>query len=97
MFKDVRMNEDAPVVTRLRAAGMVLLGTTNQPELGLACVLCSAAARQRCAAAHRVRSRRYETDNNVYGRTNNPHALDRVAGGSSGGEVRVPHLQSGVS
>jgi Asp-tRNA(Asn)/Glu-tRNA(Gln) amidotransferase A subunit family amidase len=29
----------------------------------------------------------YETDNPVFGRTNNPHALDRTPGGSSGGEA----------
>jgi len=29
----------------------------------------------------------YETDNPVFGRTNNPHAYDRTPGGSSGGEA----------
>jgi amidase len=29
----------------------------------------------------------YETNNPVFGRTNNPHDLDRTAGGSSGGEA----------
>jgi Asp-tRNA(Asn)/Glu-tRNA(Gln) amidotransferase A subunit family amidase len=29
----------------------------------------------------------YETDNPVFGRTNNPHDLNRTAGGSSGGEA----------
>ena len=42
--------QDATAVARLRAAGAILLGKTNTPELTLA----------------------YETDNLVYGRTNNP-------------------------
>ena len=56
--------EDAPVVARLRAAGAVILGTTNCPEFLMA----------------------YETDNLLYGRTNNPWDLERSPGGSSGGE-----------
>ena len=55
---------DAEVVRRLRAAGAVILGTTNCPEFLMA----------------------YETDNLLYGRTNNPWDLSRSAGGSSGGE-----------
>lgn len=57
--------EDAPVVARLRAAGAVILGVTNTPELLMA----------------------WETDNLLYGRTNNPWDLTRTAGGSSGGEA----------
>ena len=57
--------EDAPLVTRLRAAGAVILGVTNAPELLMA----------------------WETDNLLYGRTNNPWDLARTAGGSSGGEA----------
>ena len=57
-------DEDAPVVARLRAAGAVILGTTNCPEFLMA----------------------YETDNLLYGRTNNPWDLARNPGGSSGGE-----------
>ncbi|MFT6629665.1 MAG: fatty acid amide hydrolase 2, partial [Flavobacteriales bacterium] len=30
-----------------------------------------------------------ESNNRVYGRTNNPHALDRIVGGSSGGEGAI--------
>lgn len=31
----------------------------------------------------------HESDNPVYGRTNNPHALDRTPGGSTGGEAAI--------
>lgn len=37
----------------------------------------------------------YETDNPVFGRTNNPHALDRTPGGSSGGEAAA--IAAGLS
>jgi amidase len=60
-------DHDATVVARLRAAGAILLGKTNTPELTLA----------------------YETDNLIYGRTNNPHDLSRTSGGSSGGAAIV--------
>jgi Asp-tRNA(Asn)/Glu-tRNA(Gln) amidotransferase A subunit family amidase len=56
--------QDAPLVARLRAAGAIILGVTNTPELLMA----------------------WETDNLLYGRTNNPWDLTRTAGGSSGGE-----------
>jgi amidase len=59
--------EDATVVKRLRAAGGVLLGKTNCPELGWA----------------------WESDNLVYGRTNNPYDLSQSPGGSSGGESAI--------
>lgn len=58
---------DATVVARLRAAGAILLGKTNTPELTIA----------------------YETDNLVYGRTNNPYDLSRTSGGSSGGSAAI--------
>ena len=54
---------DATVAARLRAAGGILLGKTNTPELTYA----------------------GETDNLVYGRTNNPFDVNRTTGGSSGG------------
>lgn len=54
---------DATVVARLRAAGAILIGKTNTPELTLA----------------------PETENLIYGRTNNPYDLSRTPGGSSGG------------
>ena len=56
--------QDAVVVERLRAAGAILLGKTNCPELGWA----------------------WESDNLIYGRTNNPWNLALSPGGSSGGE-----------
>jgi len=65
--------EDAPLVARLRAAGAVILGVTNAPELLMA----------------------WETDNLLYGRTNNPWDLTRTAGGSSGGEAAA--IAAGLS
>jgi amidase len=56
---------DATAVARLKAAGAIILGKTNTPEMAIS----------------------YETDNPIFGRTNNPHALDRTPGGSSGGEA----------
>ncbi len=58
---------DATAVARLRAAGAIMLGKTNVPELAGA----------------------LETDNLVYGRTNNPYDLARTPGGSSGGEAAI--------
>lgn len=66
-------DQDAPLVTRLRAAGAVILGTTNVPEFLQAA----------------------ETDNLLYGRTNNPWNLERTPGGSSGGEAAA--IGSGCS
>jgi Asp-tRNA(Asn)/Glu-tRNA(Gln) amidotransferase A subunit family amidase len=57
--------QDAPLVSRLRNAGAIILGNTNTPELLMA----------------------WETDNLLYGRTNNPWDLTRTPGGSSGGEA----------
>ncbi|MGC2246290.1 MAG: amidase, partial [Terriglobales bacterium] len=65
--------EDARLVARLRAAGAVILGVTNAPELLMA----------------------WETDNLLYGRTNNPWDLTRTAGGSSGGEAAA--IAAGLS
>lgn len=61
--KDFVPDVDATVAARLRAAGGILLGKSNTPELTLAA----------------------ETDNLVYGRTNNPFDVSRTTGGSSGG------------
>src|SRR6266852_2582220 len=60
-------------VARLRAAGAIILGVTNTPELLMA----------------------WETDNLLYGRTNNPWDLTRTAGGSSGGEAAA--IAAGLS
>jgi amidase len=57
--------QDATSVARMRAAGAIVLGLTNLPELCMAC----------------------ESDNLIYGRTNNPYDLTRTPGGSSGGEA----------
>src|SRR6266851_2616308 len=65
--------EDAPLVARLRAAGAVILGVTNTPELLMA----------------------WESDNLLYGCTNNPWDLTRTAGGSSGGEAAA--IAAGLS
>ncbi len=54
---------DAPLITRLEAAGAVLVGTLNMDEYAYG----------------------FSTENSHYGATRNPHNLDHVAGGSSGG------------
>ncbi|MBD0370555.1 MAG: amidase [Pyrinomonadaceae bacterium] len=56
---------DARAVEQLRAAGAIILGKTNVPEMALT----------------------YDSENAVFGRTNNPHDLSRTPGGSSGGEA----------
>jgi Asp-tRNA(Asn)/Glu-tRNA(Gln) amidotransferase A subunit family amidase len=65
--------QDAPLVTRLKKAGAIVLGVTNTPELLMA----------------------WETDNLLYGRTNNPWDVERTPGGSSGGEAAA--IASGMS
>jgi Asp-tRNA(Asn)/Glu-tRNA(Gln) amidotransferase A subunit family amidase len=65
--------EDAPLVSRLKNAGAIILGVTNAPELLMA----------------------WETDNLLYGRTNNPWNLERTPGGSSGGEAAA--IAAGMS
>src|SRR5437763_14586486 len=66
-------SQDAPLVSRLKNAGAIILGTTNCPELLMA----------------------WETDNLLYGCTNNPWDLSRTPGGSSGGEAAA--IASGCS
>jgi fatty acid amide hydrolase len=58
---------DGTLVARLRAAGAIVLGKTNLPQLMIW----------------------HESDNPVYGRTNNPWNLERTCGGSSGGEAAI--------
>ncbi len=58
---------DAAVVAKLRAAGAIILGKTNTPEV--------------CWAQ--------ETNNLLYGRTNNPWNLAHTVGGSTGGEAAI--------
>jgi Asp-tRNA(Asn)/Glu-tRNA(Gln) amidotransferase A subunit family amidase len=60
-------DQDATVVSRLRAAGAVILCKTNVPEYTWS----------------------VETDNAVFGRTNNPYDPARTSGGSSGGEAAL--------
>jgi Asp-tRNA(Asn)/Glu-tRNA(Gln) amidotransferase A subunit family amidase len=69
----IAATNDAPLVSRLRHAGAIILGVTNTPEFLMA----------------------WETDNRLYGRTNNPWDLDRTPGGSSGGEAAA--IASGMS
>ena len=64
---------DAPLVERLRAAGAIVLGVTNSPEMLMA----------------------WETNNLLYGRTNNPWDIERTPGGSSGGEAAA--IAAGIS
>src|ERR1700690_344128 len=66
-------SHDAPLVSRLRQAGAIILGNTNTPEMLMA----------------------WETDNLLYGRTNNPWDLSRTPGGSSGGEAAA--IAAGMS
>ncbi len=58
-------SRDATAVARLRAAGAIVIGRTNTPEM----------------------LQRYDTDNAITGRTNNPWDVERTPGGSSGGEA----------
>jgi amidase len=60
-------HDDATAVSRLRAAGAIVLGLTNVPELG----------------------RGGESNNTLYGRSNNPYDLSRTPGGSSGGSAAL--------
>jgi fatty acid amide hydrolase 2 len=64
-LKDYVVDQDAEIVTKLRAEGAIILGKTNTPTL----CFCQ------------------ETDNKLYGRSNNPWDITRTTGGSSGGEA----------
>ncbi len=59
--------KDATAVARLKAAGAIILGKTNTPDLTMA----------------------FETNNLIYGRTNNPFDVNRTSGGSSGGAAAI--------
>lgn len=63
LFADHVSATGALMVSRLRAAGAIVLGKTNTPEFDVGSHTC----------------------NEVFGVTRNPWALDRSAGGSSGG------------
>ena len=54
---------DATLITRMRDAGAVLVGTLNMDEYAYG----------------------FTTENTHYGPTRNPHDIDRISGGSSGG------------
>jgi amidase len=64
-WKDTRVDYDAAVTSRVQAAGAVVMGKTNVPQM-LA---------------------DWQSNNPVYGRTNNPWDLARTPGGSSGGSA----------
>ena len=63
--KDFIPTADATAVARLKAAGAIILGKTNTPEMAIP----------------------YETENPIFGRTNNPYDERLTSGGSSGGEA----------
>ena len=65
LFADYVADHDTTYVARLRAGGVLVIGKTNTPELGLS----------------------PSTEPALHGPTRNPWALDRSAGGSSGGSA----------
>jgi amidase len=64
---------DAIAVARVKAAGAIILGKTNTPEMAIP----------------------YETNNPIFGRTNNPYDRKLTSGGSSGGEAAA--IAAGLS
>src|SRR5499426_2235492 len=64
-FKDFRSEHDAPVTTRVKGAGAIVMAKTNVPPM----------------------LSDWQSDNPVYGRSNNPWDLGRTPGGSSGGSA----------
>lgn len=64
---DEPLSDESINVARLRAAGAIVVGKTNVPQLMIM----------------------HETDNPVYGRTDNPWDTSRGPGGSSGGEGAI--------
>lgn len=71
--KDYVPTTDATAVARVKAAGAIILGKTNTPEMAIP----------------------YETNNPVFGRTNNPYDRQLTPGGSSGGEAAA--IAAGLS
>jgi amidase len=63
--RNFRPTEDALAISRVKDAGLIILGKTNVP-LGLG---------------------DWQSYNDIYGTTNNPHDLTRTPGGSSGGSA----------
>ena len=64
-YADNIARQDAKIVAKLKAAGVIFLGKTNVP----------------------VDLSDWQSFNEVYGRTKNPHDLSRSPGGSSGGSA----------
>ena len=62
-FKDFRSEHDAPLTTRVKGAGAMVMAKTNVPPM----------------------LSDWQSNNPVYGRTNNPWDLGRTPGGSTGG------------
>ena len=60
--RNVKADQDAPVVEKMKKAGAIFFCLTNVPEL---CMW-------------------YESNNTIFGRTNNPYDTFRMCGGSSG-------------
>jgi amidase len=73
VLKDFVPTADATAVARLKAAGAIILGKTNTPEMAIP----------------------YETENPIFGRTNNPYGQRLTSGGSSGGEAAA--IAAGLS
>ncbi len=65
IFEHYVPQHDTPIVGRMRAAGAIVIGKTNVPEMAYD----------------------YDCDNPLFGPTANPWDLERVPGGSSGGEA----------
>jgi amidase len=67
LWSSFRSEYDAPLTSRVRTAGAVILGKTNVPPM----------------------LTDWQANNPIYGRTNNPWALERTPGGSTAGAAAV--------